>query len=91
MEPFNFDDDDDGPTGLELLQQMRHQLEELESSQVAARDPKTKAAATRLLEQERTGEVDDESDQFDDDLRLVTLGLMRIDFEAQKANGKGRP
>ena len=87
MEP-DFLDDDDEQTGLDLLQKMRHQLEELESSDVAARDPKTKAAATRLLEQERTGEVDDESDQFDDDLRLVTLGLMRIDFETQRENGE---
>jgi len=70
---------------------MRHQLEELDSSQVAARDPETRAAVTRLLEQERRGEVDGESDQFDDDLPLVTLRLMRIDFEEQKANGKGRP
>ncbi len=88
MEPNFLDDDEDEQTGLELLQQMRHQLEELESIQVAVRDPKTKAAVTRLFEQERMGEVDDESDQFDDDLRLVTLGLMQNDFEAQRKNGE---
>lgn len=76
--------DDDELDSLELLRRTRRQLELPEASQVAARDPKTRAAARRFLDQERTGVVDDTSKQYDDDMRLVILGLMRVAFEAQK-------